>query len=230
MLTLIDPPSLLTRNGAADTASLPGAPQRTLVAGEFLFREGDARDFIYRVERGAICLFKERTNGAREVLEFAFPGDFVGLGYLDNHISGAQATVDSRVDCVPRSALDPVLERSPDVKSRLSAAIDREVAFLKEAQVRAQHPKAIERIAALFVTLARCNSYEGRDPAVIADSLNCGVVAGYLDMSLDQLAEVLKELETRGLIAPSEKGLQLKNIDALERLADAGGHDGASGL
>jgi CRP/FNR family transcriptional regulator len=68
--------------------------------------------------------------------------------------------------------------------------------------------------------LSRYNAYEGRDPTLVTDSLKCGVVAGYLNMTVDQLAAQLAELERRGLIEPCDRGLRLKNLDALERLAD----------
>ncbi len=71
------------------------------------------------------------------------------------------------------------------------------------------------------MTLARCNAYEGRDPSILTDSLSCGVVAGYLDMSVDELAHCLTELEALDLVEAAPKGLRLKNLDELERLADA---------
>ena len=61
---------------------------------------------------------------------------------------------------------------------------------------------------------------EGRDPAVITDSLKCGAAAGHLGMSLDALAQQLAELEARGLIETCDKGLRLLDVDALERLVD----------
>jgi CRP/FNR family transcriptional regulator len=81
-------------------------------------------------------------------------------------------------------------------------------------------PVPLERVAALFVTLARCNAYEGRDPLIVTDSMNCGVVAGYLDISLGDLARCLKEMEGRGLIMADPAGLRLTDMDALERLAE----------
>ena len=77
-----------------------------------------------------------------------------------------------------------------------------------------------DSVAALFATLSRYNGYEGRDPAVITDSLKCGVAAGHLGMSVDALAQQLAELEARGLIEPCDKGLRLLDVDALERLVD----------
>jgi CRP/FNR family transcriptional regulator len=138
--------------------------------------------------------------------------------------------METSLSCLPRSAVEPALEKSPAISSRLTAAIEREVAFLKEVQNRTGLPGPIERIAALFVTLARCNAYEGRDPTIISDSLTCGVVAGYLNMTVDELAHCLKELESRNLVEASAKGLRLKNFDELEQLADVSTTRGASAL
>jgi CRP/FNR family transcriptional regulator len=223
MLTLLDPPNVASRTASSPDAVAGTEIYRRLAAGETLFREGERRTHVFRIEQGSICLFKARDDGSRDVLEFAFPGDIVGLGYLDHHVSAAQATVETSVSCVPRAAVQLVLDQTPHITSRLTAAIEREVAFLRESQNRVSRSSPVERIAALFVTLSRCNAYEGRDPALIADSLTCGVVAGYLDVSVDELADCLKDLERRDLIEATSKGLRLKNFDELEKLADASG-------
>ncbi|MEI9899525.1 MAG: Crp/Fnr family transcriptional regulator [Hyphomicrobium sp.] len=191
-----------------------------LAAGEILFREGDPRSCVYRVDRGSVCLFKARPDGTRDVVEFAFPGDLIGLGYLDAHVSGAQATMETSLTCLPRSAVDPVPARTSDNTSRLAVALEREMALLKDVNRRSTIAKPLARIAALFITLVRCNAYEGREPAVLTDSLSCGTVAGYLDMSVDDLAHWLSELQARGLVEVCDTGLRLKNLTALERLAE----------
>lgn len=220
MLTLVDRPLPGTaRTSPADAPADRGYV--TLKAGETLFREGQPRTHVYRVERGSICLFTRRPDGSADILEFAFAGDLVGLGYLETHLTGAQATMETSLACLPRAAFEPLIDKSPADKTRLTAAIAREVALLKETQGRTRLPKPLTRIAALFVTLARLNDYEGRQVDVITDSLSCGVVAGYLDMSVDELARWLQELEARGLVEPALHGLRLKDRAALEALADA---------
>ncbi len=199
----------------------PGREVRTLSAGEFLFHEGQPRGHVFRVESGGLCLYKTLPDGTRDVLEFAFTGDHVGLGYLDNHVATAQATTETSLTCLPRAALVPVTGKDRLFKTDgNSTPIEREGAVLSDALVHAGEPRPIERIAALFVTLARCNGYEGRAPEIITDSLKCGVVAGYLNMSLDHLAAQLTELEAQGLIEPAANGLRLKDLAALEKLAD----------
>jgi CRP/FNR family transcriptional regulator len=92
------------------------------------------------------------------------------------------------------------------------------VALRTERRIAVAQPLA--RIAALFVTLSRHNIYEGREPDVITDSLSCGLVAGYLNMSVDELAHLLLDLETRGLVAAHGGGLKLTNVVELERLSE----------
>ncbi len=224
MLTLVESPSSSAPHESAKSAdasarAIHGAV-RTLLPGEVLFREGDARSHVFRVETGALCLFKNLPDGTQNVLEFAFPGDLVGIGYLDSHVSGAQATIETSLSCLPRTAFDPSSEGSAPARARLTTAIEREVTFLKESLVQGVRPAPIHRVAALFATLSRYNAYEGRDPTLITDSLTCGVVAGYLNMSVDMLGTQLAELEARALIEPSAKGLRLTDLDALERLGD----------
>jgi len=230
MLTLSEFPAPVPRPAEAQPAADASTINRVLAAGELLFREGDARDHVFRVEQGAVCLFRLGGDDSRDVIEFAFPGDYVGLGYLDHHVCSAEATVETTLSCHPRPNLTPTVARTPATASRMTAAIEREVTFLREAQARVERSDPITRAAALFVTLSRCNAYEGRDPALIADSLTCGVVAGYLDMTVDDLARVLKMLEARNLVEVAAGGLRLKNLDALEKLADGGGRNGSATL
>jgi CRP/FNR family transcriptional regulator len=225
VLTPVESHSSAVPREAADAAETAGSrvrgdEVRTLAAGEILFREGDARSHVYRVDTGALCLYRSLPDGSQDVLEFAFPGDLVGIGYLDSHVSAAQATMVTTLSCLPREALDPATAQSARTRSRLAATIEREVAFLTDTLVHRARPGPLRRVAALFVTLSRYNSYEGRDVSVITDSLKCGAAAGHLGMSVDVLAQQLAELKARGLIEPCEKGLRLLDIDTLTRLAD----------
>ncbi len=225
MLTPVETQSPILPRETADVAEsaspfMRGGKVRTLAAGEVLFQEGDPRHHVYRLETGALCLYRRLPDGSQDVLEFAFPGDLVGIGYLDSHVAIAQATMITTLTCLSRDTVDPAAEQSARARSRLTAAIEREVAFLKEALVHRAQPGPLRRVAALFVTLSRYNTYEGRDADVITDSLKCGAAAGHLGMSVDLLAQQLAELEARGLIEPCEKGLRLLDMGTLVRLAD----------
>jgi CRP/FNR family transcriptional regulator, anaerobic regulatory protein len=95
------------------------------------------------------------------------------------------------------------------------------MAVRTDAETAARFKSAVERTAAFFVVVSRNNGYEGRNPAVITEDLTCGTVAGMLGLDIDMLAAVLVEMRDRGLIdAGSSGNLEIRDIDALDRLSD----------
>ena len=82
------------------------------------------------------------------------------------------------------------------------------------------HADPLARIAALLISISRNNGYEGRDPSVMPDALTSGFVADLLGIHIDELATLLVDLNRRGLVETCGSTLKLKDMPALERLAD----------
>jgi CRP/FNR family transcriptional regulator, anaerobic regulatory protein len=225
-------PPIHDANPGLDHASTTATAQEpvelhsvALTTSEILFRPGDLKTHFYRVESGVVCVYQSPWQGHRATVEFCFPGDLVGLGFLERHTSTARAAVDTVVSCLPLDAMNDVIACDPLASARLARAVDKEF-----DSVRSHHlslPLApIERVAALLITLSRANSQEGRDPSSITDSLKCGVIADYLAMSVDELAGILVELEKCGFIERWPSGvLRLTDMDGLDRLAEGADHD-----
>ena len=194
---------------------------RTLAAGEILFQTGDTKDGVYRVESGVICVYEPCWTGERTIVDFAFSGDIVGLGFLDTHAVTARALVESHVACLSASAAKDIVAKDPRAEARLADAIERELDARRDQLSDAGRMRPVERIAALLVNLSCSNRYEGHDPSLITDSWDCGTIADMLDLGVEELAATLVELEKRGLVKTEPlAGLRLKNIAALEALAD----------
>lgn len=61
--------------------------------GDIIFDEGDAADFLYLVESGAVQITKALPNGSNELLTVILPGDFFGeLALYDSAPRSARAT------------------------------------------------------------------------------------------------------------------------------------------
>jgi CRP/FNR family transcriptional regulator, anaerobic regulatory protein len=227
------PPSYTRANGhertPRDGKAVAGDPAinpceesdvRNLVVNELLFGIGEPKSKLYVVETGALVVYEPRWNGHRAIIEFAFPDDLVGLGFLQTHACSARATTETRVRCLPLSAQDHLFADDPRAQARLADAIEREVEFLRESSVRFSRQNPLGRLAAFLLTLSRENDQVGRDPTVLAQPLDCGVVADFLALSIERLGSLLVELERRGLIEPlGPHGLRLTNVAGLEGLA-----------
>jgi CRP/FNR family transcriptional regulator, anaerobic regulatory protein len=202
------------------TLPMPNGEVRTIAANEFLFQSGDARTHIYRIESGAICSYQGRTSDRPSLIEFLFPGDFVGLGFLDHHALNARALLPTKVACIPVAETEDALKGDALALARLAQAADREIEARREELVKAGQRQPVERVAALLVTSSRTNTQQGRRADVIEDSWRCGVIADLLQLDLDDLTAILVDLERRGLVESTAGALRLKDIPALESLAD----------
>lgn len=194
---------------------------RDLATGAVLFREGESKDCIYRIEKGVICLFRSRPGRTAEPVGFAFAGDLVGLGALDRHMWSAQASVETRVSRLPREAAEAIADLAPHVRRRHDEASEREFALLRDDLAARGQREASARLAALLLVISDNNVSEGRCRDVIEDDLSCGLVAGMLELELGTLAQALLELAGRGLVRASEGGaLRILDRRGLERLVE----------
>jgi len=219
----LHPPFLAAANARAreDGNVREGRAVRALAGGELLFQTGDTCVQIYRVERGALCHYVRWDDGRREIIEFAFPGDMIGFGHLEQHISTAQAMVDTTVSVVSAEEFERTLDSDGQLAARLAAAADREFDYLRARAIESTKGKPVERVASLLSALSHLSANEGRDPLLIGDDIPSGYVASHLGMTIDGLMGALRELEQRGVVRSTKSGLQISDLCALESLARA---------
>ena len=207
----------LAQDPKAGFVSLTDAPIRVLLD-QILFRRGQRKNNIYHIVAGTIAVYETRDDGTHNVLEFAFAGDTVGFGFLENHVYSARAVGEARVKCLPLSALDETLQRDKRAMQRYAEALQREFEF-RRREVLSTDRQPTNRVAALLVALSRRNEEEGRDPRTIDD--DCRVAANYLKLDFDALAQSLVKLERTHLIEQcSPNGLRLIDPAGLEQLAN----------
>lgn len=79
----------------------------------------------------------------------------------------------------------------------------------------------LERTAAFLVVTSRHNAYEGRDPLIVVDGIECGAVSSFLGVPLDVLARALLEMQRRGMVMPADDGaLRITDLGAIDKLSE----------
>ena len=193
---------------------------RTLSIGEILFQEGDRKAHLHQISAGVVCVYQPRMGRSDEVIEFVFPGDVLGLGYLEHQIYWARALVITQIKRLPLNSLNNVVKYDHRAKQRHAEALNREFAYRRDLFTASNRQKPIGRVAAFLLAVSQFNKDEGRDPNMVTDSLKCGVVAEWLALDLDNLRRALVELEKQRLIEPCDPlGLRLVDPGGLEVLA-----------
>lgn len=182
-----------------------------------LFAEGEPRQGTFVLEAGLIGFARECAGTLRS--DVALPGEIVGHGYLSRHVATARALTDSSIRPLDDEEMVQLARQDARARAGLDKAAGRELAAIR-APAAAQVP-LIVRLAALLVVLSRLNDVEGRDPAVIVDDIKGGWLAEQLHTAVDELAQMLKLLAQRGLVAAEPGGgLRLLDLESLERLSE----------
>jgi CRP/FNR family transcriptional regulator len=204
-------------------AACPGpaeAGTRSIRHGEALFGPGDARRGAYRLTAGALCHYMVWPDGSHDVIEFAFPGDIVGIGHLSEHISTAQAMVDTTVALLSEKELDEALEQDAALAARMASAADREFDFLRRRALASGPRGPLNRIASYILALADMACRSGDDLLQPVARVGSGSsLAAMLEMPPAEFAAAVTELEQRGLIQSEEGGLVVCDRPGLEALA-----------
>lgn len=193
-------------------------------AGDTLFRVGDAFDAIAAVRAGMVKTFVEDSQGNEQVLGFSLPGEVIGL----NAIHGARypcnaVALDTVYLCrfsFPKMSV--LATRMPGLQARLFSLLSAEIG--KAALLGANH-RADTRIAAFLLDLSERYARRGFS----ATRLNLGMtrveIANYLRMAPETASRVLRRLIDEGVIAVSQREIQLlqpQRLAALASSAEAG--------
>jgi len=201
-----------------------GAALQSVKTSEILFHAGDDR-VLYRVERGAVCHYMLWADGRYEVIEFAFPGDIVGLGHMSRHVSTAQAMVDTVVSRVGDDDFEDAIEHDDRLSFRLAAAAEREFDYLRDqavaSNVSANELPAAAKLANFLLVLSSLNGPEGRDRNFIGDDITAGFVAERLNLSIEKLGAALLSLKKQGAVRETPGGLRIVDATTLQRMAEA---------
>lgn len=192
------------------------AAVRRLVAKEHVFCEGDDREHVFRVEDGVIAVYKTLPDGRRQIIDFAYPGDLIGLGVLSEHVLSAQATVSSRVRCLSAAALERMAETDASLALKLYKSVCQELAATRSLLVTVGQRSAIERVAAFLVALQRRTAGES---STINLAMRRSDIADLLGLTIETVSRTLTKLRTMAVIDIEQGGTRV-HLKDMARLID----------
>lgn len=173
---------------------------RTLEAKEHLFCEGDPAAQVYRVEVGHICIYRMMPDGRRQVIDFAYPGDVIGLGALIEYSDSAQAMERTLVRGMSLASLRDLAQADSLLGRRLYEALSHELMAARELLFTVSQRTAAERIAAFLVALSRRNVRRGENPNEIVLPMTRMDIADFLGMTIETVSRTLTKLRLEGVI------------------------------
>jgi CRP-like cAMP-binding protein len=200
--------------------SLARGSLRGIEAKELVFAEGDTPTHVYRVETGAVALYRVLADGRRQVLGFAYAGDLIGLGAEGTHAMSAQAIKPTRVRCLPLSSLRQSVASDPRLGFSLYEAMARELADTRDLLLTTGQRSAMERVAGFLLAFSRRSARNGQDPTQFELPMTRSDIGDFLGLTIETVSRTFTKLKVLGLIAlPQSNCVALLDRAEIETLA-----------
>ena len=201
--------------------SLAHGQLRRVESKEFLFAEGDLVSHVYRIETGALALYRVLSDGRRQVMGFAYPGEIVGLGIDGAHTMNAQAVKPTRVRCVTIASLRQSAAKDPDLGFKLYEAMARELAATRDLMLTTGQRSASERVASFILALSRRNQRNGQDPRSIDLPMTRADIGDFLGLTIETVSRTFSKFKAMKLVdLPHSSQVRILDIAHLKGLAE----------
>jgi len=200
-----------------DDEPLPAVRESALRGGDFLWRPGDAFSGPVIVHSGCVMVYRVSPAGEEEVLQFALPGDLIGLEALatsrhELHARALGEVLCCRIPCSSAgNATDP-----PGLNRRL---LWRASDIISRGQVRLRHEdpagSVLEFLRDIGQRLGREEDAGGRRSLQVRLPMSRLDIGHYLGFAEETVCRAIRRLEEQGLI--EARGRHVSLLEAARR-------------
>lgn len=190
-----------------------------LKAGDTLVWDGDEARHAYVVTSGTLRTSKANDDGRRQILNFMFVGQFIGIPSDHVHHYSVEALTDAEVCRFERRKLEDILLRYPAVDQGYRRGTARQLESAHEHAFALGRRTAMERVAAFLYELSHsgCPKTSSRTlklPMTRSD------IADFLGLTLETVSRAFSRLKSVGAIdLPSAQEVEIKDEERLKALA-----------
>jgi len=197
--------------------------RKVFAAGRGIVHQGQANQSAYILASGWVCSYKLLSGGARQIVDFQIPGDFLGLRSVLFRTSDHNVEPITRVEAseVLTHDLLETFRRTPRLATAVLWAASRDEAMVVEHLVGVGRRGAKERTAHFLLELGARLKLVGLGSASgYACPLSQYLLADALGLSAVHVNRVLRELREDGLVTFQHGQVEIHDLDALMLLAD----------
>lgn len=194
-----------------------------LAAGQSLFHQGDPADCVFSLTSGVLKLYAILPDGRRQIVDFLFPGDFLGLDARQNHGFSAEAVSDAILCRFSRGRFERFVDHHPELaNARYRRAAD-ELAFAQEKMVMLVRKTATERVASFLHELHQRAAGQGDagSTTLVPLAMSRSDIADYLGLTKETVSREFTRLRSMEVIRQHSLAL-IEILDLRQMRALAG--------
>ena len=206
------------------TVRLERASVRRFQSKEHIFCEGDARTHVFQIEDGVVTIYQMLNDGRRQIVDFAYPGDFIGLGTAGEHLFSAEATSSTRVRCFSASALEETARNDPSLALQLYKAVSLELSAARALLVAIGQRSAIERVST-FLLMLHGRTAAAKDRHSVSNVVHLPMrradIGDFLGLTIETVSRTITKLRLMRVIEVSHgTGIRIMDVDRLADLSE----------
>lgn len=199
--------------------------QYQLPARHTLFQENMPASMAYTLFSGWLLLYRTHSDGSRQGLRVALPGDFVGYAPTGdaNYSHGALAISEVLVCGFRQADLHAMIDSRPDISRQINAIHARYMASCESSVLGLGRKSAEQRIAHTIVELyfrldvLSCLRDDGRTMPFPMTQEMLGELTGLTPVHTNR---VLRKLREDGLLACERQQIRIHDLDGLIALGE----------
>ena len=187
--------------------------------GQTIFSEGEPATRAFGLSHGVVRLYRVLPNGRRQVVAFAFPGDFLAMPLADRFSLSADAVGQVGVCRFPRGELKRFIETSPNIMRLLIEFAARELQSAQDQLTLLGTGSAEERVAAFLVNWRRRVARLTPVSQAVPLPMRRQDIADFLGLKLETVSRTFAKLEQRNVIRIVPHGVVLTGLEQTELVA-----------
>jgi len=199
--------------------------QYILPARRHLYEEGTAASMAYTLFEGWMLLYRSHSDGGRQGLRIALPGDFIGyvpLGETRLHHS-AVAVTDATLCGFRQQDLHTMLETHTGLASHITRIQARYMASCQSAMLGLGRKSAEQRIAYLVAELyhrLRNRQQLGKEELIMPFPITQEMLGDMTGLTPVHTNRVVRKLREEGIFTAERHRLIIHDLPALQELGE----------
>ncbi len=179
---------------------------------------GDQARHVYSVTSGTLRLQRDLSDGRRQVIGFAIPGDFVGLSMDDRFTFSADTLTEATLCGFDRGKFSSLMGQKPALMSRLHQFASHELGLAQEHMVILGRRKAEERVVAFLLRWRERLERVGGRSATIPLPMGRQDIADHLGLTIETVSRTFARLMRDKVLLDVPQGVRVLDEQRLAAL------------
>lgn len=191
---------------------------------QHVFREGDKFQSLYAVRAGALKAYKTAPGSKKQVTNFHFPGQMLGMDAISGevHDSTAIALETSSVCEIPYASLQALSVRRPGLQRRLIALLSRKIIDDQHLITLLGRNNAEERVAILLLRLIDNNILLKLSATHLRLPMRRSDIADHLGLTVETVSRVLSRMHKSDILRIHDREIEIVDKPALMEISVPG--------